>query len=1073
MRVLRSFCLIFLLGFGILSSQTSSGNQTFYRSEGLALFNQGKYKQAIKLLKSRAEQYESQRGISYYYLGESCYNLGLMSGSSSEADKYFKQAEDFFTKATAQSDIRAEYPELGNRSVYKKAWSLFRQAEIKTDISQKISEAISAFENASDVCKDSLKFQSQYMEAESRLRYADYLRTSLLLSDNSGYQKNMYRKIVSTLNKCVVIFKSVSENSSASPKLRLSAEIRMRDVYLLKGLLIAVIPVELIGGKNSVEEAKPELDKADYLSLLNSMTSDELEGYKQQLIYSSAVKNLYLYLLTGADLYQQNLNQMIDKIQLASLSTEKDFIKGVRDFSLNSDDESFFRLSQQNSSYFARAASEMPEAWYWLGWVQFVSNTGNSEQQFSNFLKKISKTSINARMSFLREDARYRSYLIRFDKNVGNKRALKKLKRDVQAFNPKNQIIKDDTELLLNLIRVSLGEPVWGGVIPQSTRKIMFDKVFNLVRQMMIRATRVTGKERVPYLKCLDKLFEITQERRKNETNFYKGMYMFLKAEIQETSAEKKKYYLEASRILDNVTGNFANEAKYIKARSIFAAAKHEPNPRNVQRTYEKAKPIFVHLIDDFHSLRSLYYLGEIFRISGNGKAAKECYDVVVAKTKGSTRAAFWYNNAEAGLKSAGESGNADVLDGIKIQEVKFPERLLVVNGEEISLERFADPGYVRSLYRSEALDLIKKFGPGKLDIYPSFNCPSRSVFASRSFPGLSAGINEKTGTISSGIKLVVILPPGVTESAEVYIEGKTIKKNVKGYYEKSPIILGSTVEIKVKNNRCYPYIFKHKFMKPGSEKMVISLLPYLSFRKAGEGTDQGINAINISDRLDNCILLKHGDIVPDANAIMLNDFRADVNLRDFCFSPVLNKFLAVNGREPDLLTYRNDSRISKEGTLKLRHGSSQKKIKSPESIAVDKKGRIYIVDWESHEVFIFSARGEYLSSFGKLGENSPGSTGKSAKFVFPVSIALSQDLDGVQFGNEKIYRNPILFIGDKYGIHMVTSTGIYWDTFDLPGVVDATGYSIAVKGYGVNMQLFLADKRTGKITRFSAFLRK
>jgi len=1080
MRIVRKIFIVVLIGSGVLFGQQNVKDRGFYRSEGLALFNQGNYVKAIQLLKKRAEQFESQRGLSYYYLGESYYNLGLMAASSKDASENFRQALEYFSKVNNQADIKARYPELGRQAIYKKAWAVFRIAELQSDPRKKLNEAKASFSDAADKSVDSLKYQSQYMEAECSLRYAQYHHIIMLLNDNEGFRKSAAKGIISDLNTSIRIFKMLSEDSNVSENLRISAKIRLQDAFLEKGALFENSTLDVFKyikqsatGNTPLSAAKNSYEKADYETIESGLTSSALKKFGSLLTYSKASKYLSLYLLTGDDKYRLLLNQMIDAMQYASLINEKDFIKGVRDFNTPSNDESFYRLSQKASSFFARTANGLPEAWYWFGWVQFVANTGNSEQQFELFLRNSAKMNSDVRIDFLREDARYRSYLIRFDKNVGKQRALRKLMREVQSFRPRNQLIKDERELLMKLIQVSLGEQIWGNIVPQSSHSVMFSKVFNLVRQMLIRATRVTGRERVPYLDCLDKLFQVTKDRRQIETSFYKGMYFFLKAEIQETSADKLSFYLKASDILNNISGNFKDEGNYIKARSIFAAAKHESNKRNMQKMYEDAKPIFVELINKSHSLRSLYYLGEIFRISGNDLAAKECYKVVVEKTKGIPNAVFWYNNAKAGLQSCTEKGDLAHIKGIDINNVKYPERLLVVDGEEISLERFADPGYVRSLYRSDALELMRKFGLPKLSVYPSENLLSGSVFRSRAFPGLSSSINEKTGAISSGMKLYVILPPGITGTTEVYLDGKPVHPNSSGVYVKSPILLSRRAEIKIRNSQCYPYIDNHKFMKPGAEEIVVSLLPYLSFKNSGQGVEPGVNLINLTDRLDNRLLIKTDGIIPDVSSLMLKDFEEDINLRDFNFSPVLNKFLVVKGDETNLLKYRNDSRISSEGLFRLIYPESVKKIVSPESITIDKKGNIYIVDWGSHRVLLFNSRGEYVRALGGLGENPPGHTGKSVRFVFPASIALAQDEDGIMVNGKTLFRNPILFVGDKYGIHILTPTGVYWDTINIPGAEDGAGYTIAVKGYGENMRLYLADKKTGKIERYNAVLRK
>ena len=71
---MRLMLKILILTVLIISSSMS---QQFYQSKGLHLFNQRQYSAAIDSMIHWADSHTSERGMVYFYVGESYYNLGL------------------------------------------------------------------------------------------------------------------------------------------------------------------------------------------------------------------------------------------------------------------------------------------------------------------------------------------------------------------------------------------------------------------------------------------------------------------------------------------------------------------------------------------------------------------------------------------------------------------------------------------------------------------------------------------------------------------------------------------------------------------------------------------------------------------------------------------------------------------------------------------------------------------------------------------------------------------------------------------------------------------------------------
>ncbi len=1050
--------------------------QQFYKSKGLSLFNQGNYNAAIDSLLHWADIHTGESGIAYYYVGECYYNSGLEAATSSQAIDFFKKGITYFDKAVRQADLLSLYPEKKTEAVYKKAWSYYRLAEMEKDPLPSLMLSNRTFTELSVSLSDTIGVYALHMAGETRLRIANWKRIQMLLSANVGESIILAKEALQNIKSAENAFKQVANSRIISNHLKSCALLEYQNSLFEEGKIYQKMNPEVFRElKDPQKEKTPEetaikiFYRVGYKSVLNSMGSLLKARFKPIITYSEAVKYLNIYLLTGEVKDKQSLNSTLDSLKWVSFKDEKFFIEANRDHRENSENESFLNLADLRKSFYAKAGEAFPEAWYWLGRVQFVVNAKESETQFERFLQETKNNLSEPRLAFLQEDAKYRIFLLRFDQDAAKPRKLKILKKEIEKFNPQYPLVQGRLKLLFQLIRIGLGEPIWGQILQAPSTGDRLKDAFILIRNMMVRAARVTGRERVPYLKYLDKLFQITQDRSSDATSFYRGLSLFLKAEIQETSQAKRKFYFSAADVLKLSRGNYQREGMYVQARSYFAAAKHESTPDKREKVYAKAKPLFIQLINNYRSLRSVYYLGEIFRIERNDLAARRCYEVVMKKTKGKRGGEFWYNNALAGMESCGSAGDLTKLKGIKIDEAIFPEKLLIENGENISLERFADQDYIRKQYWQEAIDWLMKFSLPKLTLYPSAFRLSHSRFNKRAYRMLSAGIHERVGNITSGIQLQIVLPTGVPEDVTVTLNGMVLQKNKEGFYQKRRLQLNQVVEIKVNNSFCYPFFEIHRLIRPGLEHRIICLVRKAHFVPSGIGIESGINIINFAGRLDDNTILQSNGMILSQSTFLYKDFQSDVSYRDFVYSKFLDKYLVVNSGMENLLLYRNDSILSKDEEFPLVFPGDTSKIKSPEGITIDSKGNIYIVEWANHRVSVFNNDGSYLYSFGKFGRNVSTEIGKPVHFVFPTRIAVAEDVEGVLVGGKRVYRDPQIFVADRYGIQLVDIHGNYLDTVVQSGMNRGAFYDIVVRGYSTNSRLYVVDRKEGKVKRFIA----
>jgi hypothetical protein len=1043
--------------------------QQFYRSKGLRIFNQKDYRAAADTILAWALDHESETGIAYHYAGESEYNLAFEMKDLASIRGCFQRAARYFETALAQTDLNTLYAERKQETTYKLAWAYYRLSELDADQAQSLKNAFDRFLETSSVSNDSLKCISKFMAADCQLRRAQILRWQAVGSENAGSRLNLYQESMQNLDQAVAALESI-QPADAPMSLQVPLFFRACDAQFELGQLYQKMPAAVFtqitdDRKKGTPEATAEAiyrSQAKFLSFLSTVPWTVREPFQGPVWYSEAVKRLNLFMISASDQDRQSLNSILDSLGRAVYPAEKSMIQGFAALMSDVKSDAFLRLADPQSSPFAAAASGISDAWFWFGTAQYLANDPKSIDSFERFLRDTEAQTGRMHMRILRDEANYLVYLIRFDRFNKNRDVLIKLKKDLDAFQPQESSLKNRSLLLQKLVRLSLGEAVWGKILDASSTEERFQDAFTMVQDALMRATQVTGKTRVPYLGLLDELFKITQYKKPEETAFYRGMAQFLKAEIQESAQRKRELYRSAAETMRPVNGVYSDEAKYIQARSIFAGAKH--GSRSLD-DYEQAKPLFIDLVNRVRSLRSLFYLGEILRFQENDLAARQCYMTVMEKTKDQQDGLFWYRNAAAGLGLCRNRGDASALLAVKTDQVRYPESLLKnEEGETISLERFADYDFLRRQRHDEAIGMALRFGIQKRELYPSIHRIEASRYAVRDFNPVTSGIQDKLGALSSGLRLLVLTPAGLAGEVQVTLNGINLMKDSKGTYQKPSIALNETAEIRVAQEGCYPVIDNHTFTLPGTETVLISLTPKTKYVQRPE-TEKRENMVRFSKRSDwNAVFVGGGTPLLPPSAL-ISDFENDVRFRDFTYSEVHNGFLAVHARRENPIFYRNGSRVE----WPLHYPKGQKKIQSAEGIAVDSKGNVFIVDWKGACVFAFDSKGGFIHAFGSFGKNTASPVPKPAVFEFPMRIALIEDRQGVLIDGQKWFRPIQFFITDQNGVQWIDGQGAYLDSLVPQGFVKGSLSSIASSLSDRGMQIIVYNQHSRSTLSFES----
>lgn len=1059
----------FLFGLIVFQFATHNWAQQFYRSEGLQIFNQGLYQTAIDSILQWSETHEAERGIATYYVGECYYNLGLESSSPDLAVQTFQSAAAAFKQSE-------DYPDLGTErqrdTRFKQAWCQFRMAEIQKDPIPPLNEAYRLFSVLANEGSDSLSMHAAYLSAESRLRASQWMRYQLWQTQNEGTQSLLCERAIRFLNQALQALGKMAKSTRLPVFLQLASRIRLADVAFEKGKWYQNMSdrlYQLVREKNmpgTANEAAIEAFRSEnYESILNSAVISQKKQIAPDIYYSEAVRALNLYLCSG-DLQDLLLcNTCLDSLHVAAYRPEKALLMGARDYAGGIERDAFLRLSNPDQSWFAQSAEQYSEGWYWLGWTQRVVDPEGKVDGFDRFLDQSAAAPPDLRLETLREDARLQRLLIQFDQSASDPAVLRQIRSALDDFKPGNEAIKRECDLLYKLTQVALGEPIWSQVLQSSSVEDKLNESFILIRSVLARARRVTGKERVPYLEYLDRLFQITRERRDEETRFYRGMALFLRAEIQETEDSKRRFYFAAADTLQGITDQYEYEGEYIRARSYFAAAKHEQESKQ-KEVYDRARPVFIRLINEKGSLRSLYYLAEILRHEGNDRAAVTCYDVVMEKTQNREEGGFWHSNASAGKRRSRNIGNTSVLAGVQIDRVIFPENLLVIDDEPVSLERFADPEYARRQIWEDGIQKFMRYGLPKRNLYPSPDVPANSRYINRSLFFIQLDVRERLSAVQSGLKLKIVVPGQIPLDTRVFLNDDIMELTPDGYYEKRPIPLNSEYELKIENGFCYPEVRHLVFVDPGIQRISIPLIRMMTFYASGHQLDAGWQVIHVSERPDDARYFLRSSRPISKNSQLYHDFSSDLKLRDFCFSAVHEGYLATCAEGNQLRVYsRNADRIRGQN-IPLIVPSRIPALESPEGIAVDNQGHLYISDYATHRVFVFRPDGQFINVFGTLGKNRNVQAGEAVRLTFPAQLAVV--VPEIQESEEGV-TSPVLFVADRYGVHMVNSSGLYYESLLLESEAWGTTQDIAVDGFGHTAEVYLLSRPEGQISKFKS----
>ncbi len=1029
-------------------------------SEYIRQFNSGDYQGCINTVNALLPTLpDAQQGIPKYFAGESWYSLGLTSGRADQ----LRNALRLITESLNHADLRtSDYRPF---ALYKKGWVLFRLAELgEGDIADRLNQSYEAFASAAGAADapDEVRAAGAYMAAEAKLVKSLY-QTYVIFSRQTIAQapQGEISPLAGEIRQAADLFGKISQQAGASNELKVAAEVRRRDALLQLGKIEGMSAIGTLNGIN-------------YQNVFDLVLADTKSVWTPVLNYSEAFRNLQLFWLSRSDNYYIPFNTLTSALPDGNYSAEKLFRLGnaVQAFSLLSTadavDNRWVALAESNGYYGRAAAAGLDEARFWLAYVQSILNPAAAQDVLNAYIGA-ARQGDSYRQNILTETARLLRYQLRLQQAIGTQNAarrsvlLRELVQELERYQSNVPALISERDKLVIKARIAYNVSVGGNIVQIDLNNFQLfnnqtTQALHFIKELTPSAAAVVAEERRFYLSIINSLLRLTENNHPNETRFYRGIVLSLQAEIEKTVELKRQRFSESAEMLNQVVDVYRPEAQYVRGRALFFAGQNNA-----------AEKIFKNLINEHHCLRALYYLAEIFRYEGNKAAARECFRIIRERTQHYEQARFWSVNAEAGYNSTdGDGGDLGALHGIDYTNVQFPDVLSRdSDGQPIRYENLAERRFLQEEKAAEALRLLTLFGLPKRSLYPSRNIlPNSWLVKDGIFSETTAPIDERRGRITAGLRIVVVTEadaPASTISA--VINGQAVAGDGTVFSLENADV-GSTASIAVTAAGYYPYFTEHTFQQPKIDTLYLAPCRSLSFPTSTSASS--IDGSQMLDRHDRNMIIHVGQKGLPSKELYQSLLTAPY-IRDYVYHPVLNGYLLADAAGNKIVRADDPSKpLNLDHTFFLSPTGTA--LNSPEGIAVDSEGYVYIADWGNHQLVVTRSNGEVLRRMGSLGKNAE--TGKPVHFVFPTRIAVAEDNSGIDYRSRKVKRPRLLFVADRNGVHVLDEQGHYYDTVvraDRDVFPAGSFYAVGVEGYGRGMQLYVAHRRDGNIKVFKA----
>lgn len=924
-----------------------------------------------------------------------------------------------------------QFQQLLPKAVYKLGWSYYRRAEIGSDMIL-LDSAVAWFSQIDIKAADSLGLYAAYMIGECKYRQAENAKYDLLCSHAASPEA--MQPVDRLLDQAEAKFQTViSAVQNPAAPLRLTAELRKNNIRQEKALLLIV--------RGNFTDALSQLGTIDY-GVDNSPA-----GLAPVVKYSEAMRLYYEYFLTRDSALSSRCLELF-----AYLGEERTF----REASL-----AFLRGDYiRAAASFHNSSNRFVEALYWQGFSGLITSGNlpelrNSRGAFDAFIAGRQQWRNDLRLSALAVRAKHKSLLLGIA--IGQRipdDLLQYIGREEVKFliRVAASLPGSDGTTILNALEHYLSTPQPGG----AGRPIRFETVSPCVAGMTIPLSH-------------------------DEALFYRGLVKTLLAMRSRNNSE----FEQAAEIMRGVSGDYAGEAKYVRANCLYEAGQQD-----------QARTLLSNLISQNGSVRALNIYGynesESLNLDSLTPENRQILCGIFRQVQNTIQQAGTpsdYATIETNAGSMLDKCRCTGVQGFPVghslpgmDNVHCPDILSIDRSgpepEVVFYEGLSDLSLIKKRFAEECESDLITFGLPTMHLLPaSKHCGTGRGF-DNSFAPIPDGVyvedkwkpfvnfvSESAGRIDRVDQCSVVTRPGQTAYSCLWNDSA-------GRYTVEPAIpIGDTIEIGISKEGYYLSSKKLASIEPGFIEMTIPLTEVSKY-----GFD-GSTAVPEDNRLVggaclNYVLIRHHDTDSDVPPALEKALTDDVHLRDFTYDNLKRRYLGVDWHLNTAIVVCPENGSC--DTMALQTGpAGEIRLERPEGIAVDSMGNIYIADFGNDRVVKLDSELRAIATFGNRGANTAQNAGDSARLSDPTRIAMEEDLAGFSATGDKAtyYREPHLLVADQYGIHRFDSRAQYLDTpVDTAKSHLAEGefYDFSVFGYGKSSIIYVVNRITGEVLKFS-----
>ncbi len=950
---------------------------------------------------------------------------------------------------TLQNDpaLGMQYQKLMPKIAYMLGWCHHRRAEITGAVEQ-IESSLLWFGRVGDDAEDQIGVYAKLMVGEISLRLIVSDKYDLLCTGTMDEAQ-----VLSLGDRLKTARDEFSEAyrllDTGSPPHRFAATKTADVIYELARLHRAV---------GNANQAKDYYDSVDY-STAGSLSGDSLSRAALEYNrYCDASVQLEIYLQAPEDFDDAALGLLASSFAYR----DRAFRRGAISLAEALPTEAVDQFESAASLGTARSPL-IPEAEYFRSCAfldsavvdnmlhnQVVRALRNARESFENFEDRVQSAGFNS-------DARLRQLVTR----ARHKYQLLGIAEGLSMSNQRLATLgREDVKFLIRIAASIVGTP-------RAKCTATLRRFFDLQDQR-----RLSGNTDVDAF-VVGPCAARTEALSLNETLFLRGLVISFQAEAY-GGEQRFATFDEAATVLDSVRGDYEGEAKYVQAYALYKAEK-----------YDEADYLLKKLITDYHSVRALYYYGMNLRDwhgdEGSDTVKTWIYasmqktaDVIVSAGQPPEYRNF-LSSARIMLDEYQNYFSSDPDADLNIegtQNVVCPDILSVDTSgskpDTVLYENMADKKLIRDKFAQESREDFAVFGLPKLWLLPTSRSCEESPLMTLALALIPDSVHLER--VWRGRLEVVDADGNILRPDSCWAKrltdgaGIVCKDSVDGRY----IILDAdinthdTVSLEITKPGFYRTLVKFTSDEPGyaDRKLVIARMVSYDPMAAGS-SDDPFGYTHLSDSSYSFKLATHRKSKAPPSSLV-SDFDSDRDVRDYAYDPKNDRFLAVSSRlSHGLLSYTDGhaaDTFAIDGSISLN---------SPEGIAVNHDGNIFIADWGNHRIIALDQAGRLRFTFGAFGKNVDSNSAAPARLVFPNRITIEQEPPSVSTP-----RQTHILVSDWHGVHRFDWWGRYLDSPVSvgPAGLDPGMYQeITLDGYGPGSDLRIHSPGRSQPRLFSA----